>query len=234
MKCMKKTVSIALVVATLVMGVSAFAGTKYSGSLNLGKVLPRATATPEVVAEPDPTPEPDVPAAAEPAEQEAAASRQEPEGYRYERDAQGNLILDENGNPVVLVPDGMEIPLTWERDADGNLVLDENGDPIPKDTVPSDANKVATLTDQLDPNRYIDIYASWEDDVLAFGSHATLIAVLYGYDNAVYTLQWQSSADDANWQDIPDATESRYALTVTEDNYLNFWRVQVLITDVRG
>ena len=59
--------------------------------------------------------------------------------YAYEKDQEGNLILDENGNPIVTVIEGDEIPVTYLRNEDGELILDEKGDPIPTQTVPTDA-----------------------------------------------------------------------------------------------
>ena len=152
--------------------------------------------------------------------------------YAFERDAEGRLVLDGQGNPIAIVPDGMELPLTYLRDADGKLVLDENGDPIVKDTVPADAEKLLTLEDQLNPDRYMDVYISWKDGRKEIGNEATLVAVLYGYDNLVYTLQWQNSKDDANWTDVPGATDARLCVVATEENACDFWRVQVIITDV--
>ena len=119
------------------------------------------------------------------------------------------LKLDEKGNPVAIVPEGMEIPVTYERDAEGNLILDENGNPIPKDTIPADAEYFDTIEDALDPNRTIDLYATWGEGELTDGTEATMIAVLNGYDNVEYALQWQTSEDNVNWTDVPGATESR-------------------------
>ena len=59
-----------------------------------------------------------------------------------------------------------------------------------------------------------------------------LVHKLYGYDNVEYTLQWQVSPDDVTWSDVEGATDARYSLTVTDENYDDFWRVQVFITDV--
>ena len=164
-------------------------------------------------------------------EQEApapAASR-----YEYQRDETGALVLDASGNPIVAtVPDGMEVPVTFQRDANGNLVLDANGDPIVTATLPAGAEKMLTLADQLNPDRYIDVYAYWDGDTLTFGDTVTLIAVCYGYDNAVYTLQWQRSTDDATWADISGANGDRFSFVVDEDNYDDYWRVTVIITDV--
>ena len=95
-----------------------------------------------------------------------------------------------------------------------------------------EAEKILTIDDLLDPNRSIDVYLAMEQDQLFFGGEATIVAVLHGYDNAVYTLQWQTSVDGENWVDVPGATESRMTVIVTEENYLNYWQIQVTITDV--
>ena len=171
--------------------------------------------------------EPVVEATAEPAVEPAAPS------YDFEREADGSLKLDEKGNPVAIVPEGMEIPVTYERDAEGNLILDENGNPIPKDTIPADAEYFDTIEDALDPNRTIDLYATWGEGELTDGTEATMIAVLNGYDNVEYALQWQTSEDNVNWTDVPGATDSRCTVVVTQDNYLDYWRVMVTVTDVR-
>ena len=160
------------------------------------------------------------------------AQPEEPYYYEYERDEDGNLLFNKYGNPIPIVPEGMDIPVEWLRDEDGNLVLDEKGNPIATQFIPWTAQKIETIEDMLDPNRTIDIYADWGGGELYFGDESTLIAVLHGYDNAVYTVQWQTSRDGAEWQDIEGATETRYTMIVTEENYLDYWRVVVTITDV--
>ena len=178
-----------------------------------GNPIPAALeSTPEPTLEPQPTP---------------AFS------FTYERDEAGSLVLDENGNPIAIITEGMtEMPVAFQRDANGALVLDENGNPIPAAMVPVNAQKLQTLADLLDPNRSIDIYIDWGGGQLCFGDTVMLAAVLHGYENAVYTMQWQQSPDDATWTDIPGETQDRMYVTVTQDNYANYWRVMLEITDV--
>ena len=152
--------------------------------------------------------------------------------YEYERDEDGNLVFDESGNPIPIVPEGIDIPVEWLRDENGELVLDENGNPIATQFIPWTAQKVETIEDLLDPNRSIDIYADWGGGELHFGDESVLIAVLHGYGNAVYTVQWQTSTDNESWVNVEGATDVRYTMTVTEENYLDYWRVAVIITDV--
>lgn len=209
-------------------------------------VDPEATPTPEATVEPEATTAPE--ATTTPEETEAPEATPVPEGspepsvtpvpaaeatIAYQRDEAGNLILDENGNPVAIIAEGMaEIPVQFQRDESGALVLDENGNPIPIATIPTNAQKIETLEDKLNPNRTVDIYADWGGGTLYFGDEATLVAVLKGYDNAVYTLQWQQSTDNATWNDIGGENGDRMQVVVTEKNYTNYWRVLVTITDV--
>ena len=152
--------------------------------------------------------------------------------YVYKRDENGALILDEEGNPIALTDGEEEIPVTFQRDENGELVLDEDGDPIPTATVPADATKKLTLADALDENRTIDIYVSWNNEKPALNGGVTFIAVMKGYDNLEYTLQWQQSQDNENWYDISDANDFRYEEIITRENYKDFWRVRVTITGV--
>lgn len=82
----------------------------------------------------------------------------------------------------------------------------------------------------LNPDRSIAIRSEWEGDELFFGDVITLIADLSGYDNVEYEIQWQMSTDGTQWVDIPGAKGATCALTVTEENYLNYWRVEVTVT----
>ncbi len=177
---------------------------------------PTATPAPEVT---------ETPAVTEaPVETTAAA-------VTWQKDENGNLVLDESGNPVATVPDGQETPVAYARDENGNLVLDENGNPIVTETVPAGSDKISTLEDELDPNRTIDIYVSWNGQEPAFGSTATLSAVLNGYGNAQCTIQWQTSKDDASWQNVPGGTGARLNVVVTEENHMDYWRVVVTVAD---
>ena len=197
---------------------------------------PAGEPTEEPVAEPteEPIAEPTEEPAEEPVEQptEEPATSDSPV-YEYVVDENGALVLDEQGNPQPIVPDGAEKPVSYLRDDTGALVL-VDGKPVVLATLPADAGVVTTLQDQLNPERSIDVYAAWEGETLYLDSEATLIAVLHGYENAVYTLQWQYSPDNAAWYDLEGAEEARCTLTVTEENYQYYWRIQATITGVIG
>ena len=194
----------------------------------LEPVVRRSSATEEPAEEP--TEEPATEPTEEPAEEPVTLDGPV---YEYVVAEHGALVLDEQGNPQPIVPDGAEKPVSYLRDETGALVL-VDGKPVVLATLPAGAGVVTTLQDQLNQNRSIDVYATWEGEALYLDSEATLIAVLHGYDNAVYTLQWQYSPDNATWYDLEGAEEARCTLTVTEENYQYYWRIQATITGVIG
>lgn len=85
---------------------------------------------------------------------------------------------------------------------------------------------------ELDPDREIVIRAEYEGEQLYFGDEVALCAELIGYENAVYTVQWETSEDGEDWTDVEDATELTYAFVLTEENWQNLWRLTVNVTGV--
>ena len=87
--------------------------------------------------------------------------------YDYERDENGELVLDEKGNPIVIrdnLAEDDEIPVTFLRDENGELILDKDGKPVATQTVPQDATLINTIADALNPDRSIDVYYSWNNE----------------------------------------------------------------------
>ena len=97
-----------------------------------------------------------------------------------------------------------------------------------------DGNKKLTLAEQLDPKRKITVKAEWDGEQLYFGDTATLRATLSGYDNAVYTIRWQTSKDGNKWEDIKGTEGAELKVVVTEDNYMNYWRALVVVTAIKA
>ena len=97
-----------------------------------------------------------------------------------------------------------------------------------------DGNKKLTIAEQLDSKRKITVKAEWDGEELYFGDTATLKATLSGYDNAVYTIKWQTSKDGNKWEDIKGAEGAELKVTVTEDNYMNYWRALVVVTAIKA
>lgn len=199
------------------------------------EVAPETTAQPEEnSAEPTET---------APVEDKADETEEPVRASSYRRGADGQLLLDDDGNPIPILPeDATEKPVAWQRDASGALVLDAWGEPIPTKYIDIAAEKLYTIEDVLNPARRIEIYALWGEGDLYFGMEAALMAVLQGYDGLIYTLQWETcpfdrlmaaGEEDATiWMSVPGAVYDTYELVVTKENYLDFWRVKVTITGV--
>ena len=92
--------------------------------------------------------------------------------------------------------------------------------------------KIATITDALDASRYIDIYAIFEGDSLHAGVVVTLAASLHGYENLVYTLQWEMS-DGGDWVPVGQLNAVTYSFRLTEALYNASWRIVVNITEAK-
>ena len=163
----------------------------------------------------------------------APAAKEDLTIYVWEKDEQGNLVFDKDGNPIPVLKKGQEIPKEFKRDENGELILDENGDPIVTFTVPEKSILIDSIKDALDKDRSIDIYVSFGEQEKIFGATAEFVAVLHGYDRVEYKIHWQHSKDNENWEIVPGVEGNRFSLIATEENYKDHWRAKVTITGVR-
>ncbi len=117
-----------------------------------------------------------------------------------------------------------EAEVTENTEAD----KEEEKNTEPEETELTLAEKVALLA----PTRSLAVTADLGEGELYFGDEVTMTAALTGYDKLVYTIQWQSSADNENWNDVAGENGETMTVTCTEDNYLLYWRAVVSITGV--
>lgn len=73
----------------------------------------------------------------------------------------------------------------------------------------------------------LSVAISAESDVVELGGDMVLTAVLTGFEDLNYTLQWQFSTDNANWANVEGATGSTLRVQMNEENCDYFWRVSV-------
>ena len=129
-----------------------------------------------------------------------------------------------------------EVPETAEEAEDEEAVLDLATEEAVEDDVIILLD-LEPVTDEepaeeevLNPDRKIAVTPALVEDENG-ETKVIFTAELTGYDELVYTAQWQVSSDNENWDDIPDANGLEYVTVVNEENYMNFWRVQIHIAD---
>jgi hypothetical protein len=119
-------------------------------------------------------------------------------------------------------PESIVEPFGRITDANGNILLTE-------EDLPEEAEKLFTIEDEEQPEKTIDIFYSFEGNFLNVGDKVTLYAILYGFEDDIFTLQWQQSEDGENWTDIQGETFNTYEFTLTEENLDLSWRMKVVV-----
>ena len=100
---------------------------------------------------------------------------------------------------------------------------------VAEEEIPEDAQLVSVIEETVE--RSVSIYASYSGNTVSYGDTIKLYAVLKGYENVSYEMQWQVSSDNSSWQNISGANGSSYSLTVTEDNADNYYRIAVTVAE---
>lgn len=108
---------------------------------------------------------------------------------------------------------------------------DSNDQQEPEDGQEPDVNQEENPEDQPQEKSVVVTSNVGSDDTLTEGMEITMTAKLSGFENENYTLQWQSSSDGENWEDVADATDLTYTFILTEETSLLSWRVQVNTED---
>ena len=121
--------------------------------------------------------------------------------------------------------------LNTEKPAGESPVL-SGDDLISEEDIPDNSVLIGQILDEMDESRSIDVYISFDGEYVTYDDTVTLYAVLKGYENCTFTIQWQQSRDGKEWTDIPDETGLQYKFLVTKDNYNLFWRLSVHIVSI--
>ena len=80
------------------------------------------------------------------------------------------------------------------------------------------------------PNRSVRLKTNLDDGTIPYeGMEVVLTVELTGFEDCQYTIKWQRSTDNENWEDIPDATEEEYRFTLTEETNGYYWNAQVTV-----
>ena len=105
-----------------------------------------------------------------------------------------------------------------DGELDEDFVLPEEGE-LPEEDAEPEIPEIDFST--------LSVAISAESDVVELGGDMVLTAVLTGFEDLNYTLQWQFSTDNANWADVDGATGSTLRVQMNEENRDYFWRVSV-------
>ena len=114
---------------------------------------------------------------------------------------------------------------TVEAAATEETVIEE----VAAEEIPEDAQPVGVIEESVE--RSVSIYASYSGSTVSYGDTIKLYAVLEGYENVSYEMQWQVSSDNSSWQNISGANGSSYSIVVSADNADNYYRIAVTVAE---
>lgn len=143
-------------------------------------------------------------------------------------DGDGPTVTETEDGTVIDMGETAEAPVEGEDanadkpEEDGELdedfTLPEEGE-LPEEDAEPEIPEIDFST--------LSVAISAESDVVELGGDMVLTAVLTGFEDLNYTLQWQFSTDNANWANVDGATGSTLRMQMNEENRDYFWRVSV-------
>lgn len=143
-------------------------------------------------------------------------------------DGDGPTVTETEDGTVIDMGETAEAPVEGEEanaekpEEDGELdedfTLPEEGE-LPEEDAEPEIPEIDFST--------LSVAISAESDVVELGGDMVLTAILTGFEDLNYTLQWQFSTDNANWANVDGATGSTLRMQMNEENRDYFWRVSV-------
>ena len=143
-------------------------------------------------------------------------------------DGDGPTVTETEDGTVIDMGETAEAPVEGEDanadkpEEDGELdedfTLPEEGE-LPEEDAEPEIPEIDFST--------LSVAISAESDVVELGGDMVLTAILTGFEDLNYTLQWQFSTDNANWANVDGATGSTLRVQMNEENRDYFWRVSV-------
>ena len=108
-----------------------------------------------------------------------------------------------------------------EESEEGQEELEETGEET-EENIPES---------EMTPERHIRVDVTWDVPDPVIGDTAHFEAVMEGYDELQYTVQWQYSPDETTWYDIPNETNTTMDVVVTPENNTVYWRILVYVEE---
>lgn len=143
----------------------------------------------------------------------------------------GPTVTETEDGTVIDMGETAEAPVEGEEanadkpaedgELDEDFILPEEGE-LPEE----DAEPEIPEIPEIDFST-LSVAISAESDVVELGGDMVLTAILTGFEDLNYTLQWQFSTDNENWADVDGATGSTLRVQMNEENRDYFWRVSV-------
>ena len=143
-------------------------------------------------------------------------------------DGDGPTVTETEDGTVIDMGETAEAPVEGEEanaekpeedsELDEDFTLPEEGE-LPEEDAEPEIPEIDFST--------LSVAISAESDVVELGGDMVLTAILTGFEDLNYTLQWQFSTDNANWANVDGATGSTLRVQMNEENRDYFWRVSV-------
>ena len=106
-------------------------------------------------------------------------------------------------------------------------------DPVPEQESQTEEETENEPKSDLQGDRTVDFEFQWDTRNPKVGDTVHFKAILSGYDNTDYTLQWQYSSDCELWTDYPDAIQDTLDVKVTKELDNHYWRLVVYIEETQ-
>lgn len=143
-------------------------------------------------------------------------------------DGDGPTVTETEDGTVIDMGETAEAPVEGE-DANADK-LEEDGELDEDFTLPEEVELPEEDAEPEIPEidfSTLSVAISAESDVVELGGDMVLTAILTGFEDLNYTLQWQFSTDNTNWANVDGATGSTLRVQMNEENRDYFWRVSV-------
>ena len=184
---------------------------------------PEETEEAEVIEESEEPAEETVEEITEEETEEVEGTTDEPDEITEEEEETTETPADEEetGEETVEEPEEITEEEPVEESEDGQEDIEETGEET-EENIPES---------ETAPERHIRVDVTWDVPDPIIGDTAHFEAVMEGYDELQYTVQWQYSPDETTWYDIPNETNTTMDVVVTPENNTVYWRILVYVEE---